>query len=282
MTTISQLKTILTVAFCSALIIGTASVAEAGTGGSNGRIQSAINTGSTTAIVAELERAERLVCAACIDTVMDLLDHSEYEVREAAAWWFARRPAQKKELTERSLAHLIGKDSTQARNAADILGAFQSPASVPALAQAASRTDLSAEARRHAVRALGLTKVKAANPALAAAMSDSDAGVRFEAVSAWLRVPRQTDAAPVAARLSDTDALVRRTAAAVVGNLRDASSRTSLEALLGDSDSTVRTRAAWALGQIGDLASVSALRAATEDSSPLVRSAARAAIRRLR
>ena len=285
MTTLSHLKSILTVAFCSAIVagaMGTIGTAEAGRGGSDARIRSAVNSGSTTAIIAEVERAERLACAACIDTVMGLLEHPEYEVREVAAWWFARRAAQKEELTERSLAYLLGADSIDARNAADILGAFRSPASVPALSAAATRSDLSAEARRHAVRALGFIRVQTANPALAAAMSDGDAGVRLEAVTAWLRIPRQTDATPVAALLSDSDVLVRRSAAAVIGNLRDATSRTALEAMLSDSDTTVRSRAAWALGRIGDLASLSALRAATDDSSPLVRSTARAAIRKLR
>jgi hypothetical protein len=31
--------------------------------------------------------------------VLDLIDHDRYELREAAAWWIARRPVLKTQLT---------------------------------------------------------------------------------------------------------------------------------------------------------------------------------------
>lgn len=283
MTTLGTMKSVLAAAVCSALVFGTVSVADAGRGGSNSRIINAINTGSSEAIIAEVERAERLVCGACINTVMALLDDERYEVREVAAWWFARRPAQKKELTERSEAYLVGNDSIQARNAADILGAFKQPSSVSALAAAAARSDLSAEARLHAVRALGDIGIQRANQSLVAAMSDGDATVRLEALVSWQRIPRQAGAAPAVALISDGDVTVRRKAAAVAGNLREASARTALEAqLANDSDPMVRRNAAWALGRIGDVASRSVLEAAVNDPSGLVRATARVALRGLR
>lgn len=266
-----------------ALVMGAAPWATAGRGGSNSRIQNAVNSGSSAAIIAEIERAERLVCGGCIDTVMALLDDDRYEVREVAAWWFARRPAQKKEIIERSLAHLAGDDSIKARNAADALGAFEDPAAISALAAAAQRTELSAEARMHAVRALGDIGHGAATPALASAMQDADAGVRLAAVRAWLDIRQQAGAEPVVPLLSDGDVRVRRKAAAVVGSLRDAGARTALEDVLaGDDDPAARRNAAWALGRIGDAASRAALEAATSDPSPLVRVSARAALRNLR
>lgn len=279
------LRHIALIALASATFaLGTAPTAEAGRGGSHARIQNAIATGSTEAIIAELERAERLICSsACIETVMALLDDPRYEVREVAAWWFARRPAQKQELTERSLGHLQGSDSIQARNAADILGTFRHPVAIPALSAAALRSELSADARQHAVRALGTIGHRDANDALRAAMQDASAGVRLEAISAWLDIRRQQDAAPVIAAIADSDVLVRRKAAAVVGNLRDAAARSALEAqLAADQDPAVRRNAAWALGRIGDAASRPALQAATTDESPLVRMTARAALRQLR
>lgn len=253
--------------------------AHAGRGGSAARIQNAVATGSVDAIIAELERSERLICDACTPTVLDLLDSERYELREAAAWWIARRPALKVQLAARSTADLAGNDARLARNAADVLGTFRHPAAIPALAAAAARAELAPEARMAAVRALGTIGHRDANPALAAAMGDADATVRLAAVSSWLQVRRQAGAAPVVGLLDDASREVRAKSAAVVGELRDASGRVALEALLaGDSDASARRNAAWALGRIGDAASRAALTAATTDASPLVRQTAKAAL----
>jgi HEAT repeat protein len=214
---------------------------------------------------------------------MKLLDDTRYEVREVAAWWFARRPAQKSDITERSLAHLAGSDSDLARNAADILGAFEDPGAIAALSMAVQRPDLSAEARAHAAQALGEIGHIAANPALEVAMRDGDAGVRLAAVSAWLDIRNQGEATPVIARIADADVRVRRKAAAVAGGLREVDARAALEAqLASDADPAVRRNAAWALGRIGDAASSAVLTAAREDPSPMVRMTARVALRNLR
>jgi HEAT repeat protein len=276
-------KTFLVLA-TAAVLLGTAGSAQAGRGGSHARIQNAIRTGSPEVIIAEVERAERLVCSsACIETMMSLLEDPRYEVREVAGWWFARHPPQKREIRERSLVALQGSDSIQARNAADALGAFRDATALPALAAAAQRQDLSAEARQAAVRALGLLRRVEANPALAAAMGDGSALVRLEAVNAWYLITGQAGAAPVVALLGDADVEVRRKAASVVGGLREATGRAALEQrLASDEDTLVRRHSAWALGQIGDPASRAALQAAERDASSLVRSTARAALRGLR
>lgn len=276
MRTMKQMFLAAAVAGALALTGGTA---EAGRGGSAARIQNAVSTGSVDAIIAELERAERLICDACTPTVLDLLDHDRYELREAAAWWIARRPVLKTQLTERSVADLAGSDSRLARNAADILGTFRHPQAIPALAAAVVRTDLSPEARMAAARALGTIGHRNANAALTAAMSDSDASVRFAAATSWLQVRKQAAAAPVIGLIGDADATVRAKAAGVVGELRDANGRAALEAALaGDADANVRRNAAWALGRIGDSASRAALTAATTDPSSLVRQTAKAAL----
>jgi len=267
----------------AALTLAFTGVASAGRGGSAAKIQNAINTTSTDAIIAELERAERLICDACTAPVLDLLDDDRYAVREAAAWWFARRPVMKAALTRRSTDDLAGTDSRLARNAADILGTFRHPDAIPALSAAVTRTDLSAEARQHIVRALGTIGHRDANPAIEAALGDDDAAVRAEALVAWVGIRGQAGAAPVVALISDTDATVRAKATAVVGELREASARAALEAqLASDEDPVVRRNAAWALGRIGDAASRSVLETAVDDSSPLVRMTARAAIYKLR
>ncbi len=276
-------KTLLTVALGLALVAGSNTPADAGRGASARSVRRAIQSDVPSAIIGELEKAEYLWSAAVINDVMQLLDHGDYSVREVAAWWFARRPAQKKELAGSSLAYLLNDDSVKVRNAADVLGTFRDPNAIEGLSAAVLRTDIDADARVAVVRALGTIGHAAASPALATAMQDASAAVRVEAVNAWLEIRKQQDAAPVAALVNDDDALVRRAAASVVGNFRDSSGRVALETrLASDSDPAVRRNAAWALGRIGDPASRSALEAARTDESGLVRGVARAAVAELR
>jgi HEAT repeat protein len=267
-----------------ALIALAAPSALAGRGGSFARIRSATDHGNPDAIVAELERAENIPCTSqCMEFVVGLLDHQSYAVRDAAAWWFARRPAQKAEVSERAVARLATGSSIEVLSAADTLARVGHPRIIPELAAALTRSGLSDEARAHTARALGKLGHRSANPALAAAMSDGSAEVRREALHAWVAILRQTDAAPVAALVRDTDVSVRRAAAEVAGRLRGAESRAALEeVVVGDGDPAVRRNAAWALGRIGDPASRGALTAATDDASSLVRMTARAALRQLR
>jgi HEAT repeat protein len=273
---------VLALAAAAALAVVPAA-ALAGRGGSAARIRAAQQGGSVDAIIAEVERTEKLVCGGCIDVVMDLLDHDRYEVRQVAAWWFAKRPELARELKARSYDDLRGSDARLVRNAADFLGSQRTKDSVPALATAAARRDISAEARMAVVRALGTIAHTSANAALTAAMADPDAAVRAAALGGWRGVLGQRGAAPVVALVADGDAGVRATAAAVIGNLREASGRAALEAaVIGDADPVVRRNAAWALGRLGSTASRAALDTASRDGSPLVASTARAALRGLR
>jgi HEAT repeat protein len=258
--------------------------AVAGRGGSFGRIRSAAQHGNPDAIVAELERAENIPCTSeCMTFVMGLLEHDSYYVRDAAAWWFARRPAQKAELAERAQAQLVSGDSGAVLSAADTLARVGRPTVVPDLAAALARTGLSDEARVHTVRALGKLGHRSASAHLAAAMSDASPAVRREAVDAWSGILRQSDADPVVALVDDDDVSVRRAAARMAGRFRAAAARTRLEQrVVSDLDPAVRRDAAWALGRIGDATSRAALETASTDSSSLVRMTARAAIRQLR
>src|SRR4051812_21413859 len=142
-----------------------AGTAQAGHNGSPSELKSAITSGSPDAIEAELEHTEYLVCAACTDMVLPLVDNLDYGVRKAAAWWVARR----------GIAHdvyvcmpgrLAQPDSTAARNAADFLGELGYPSSVTALSAALSNPIFSGEARAAMARALGSINRDTALPAL--------------------------------------------------------------------------------------------------------------------
>ena len=99
MTTSTRTSHILAAAIAGVLALG-AGTAQAGRGGSAARINDAIASGSADAIIAEVERAERLTCPACVEPLMELLESPRYELREVAAWWFARRPVIKAQLSQ--------------------------------------------------------------------------------------------------------------------------------------------------------------------------------------
>jgi len=277
-------RSLLVLALMLVAAVAAPRAAHAGRGSSYGQIMSAIRSGNADAIISELERAERLPCGACIEPVMGLLDSEDYRVREVAAWWFARRPAQKTELVDVATARLYADDPVLARNGADILGTFRMRAALPALAFAAARTDLAPEARVAAIRAIGTIAHPDGFPALVKAMTDGDATVRAEAVRSY-RVMRGTpDGAPLTALLADANVDVRREAAAAVGHFKNAGARAALETIVaGDSDELTRRNAAWSLGELGLAASRATLeQAAAQDASSLVRSVAKASMRKLR
>src|SRR5882724_8822217 len=102
-----------------------ATPAFAGKGGSNAAIVQAVQSGSTGAIIAEVERAEGLMCEECIQTVTTLTEDSRYDVREVAGWWFAKRPGLKDMMVPGFTADLANGGSIAVRNAADFLGSVR-------------------------------------------------------------------------------------------------------------------------------------------------------------
>jgi HEAT repeat protein len=260
-----------------------AAPAFAGKGGSAGKIAAAVNSGSVDAIVAEVERAEALMCPDCMSTMLALLEDNRFAVREVAAWWFAKRPGAKQQLATQFKAELVNADSISVRNAADFLGRVHQFDALPQLRTAIARTDISAEAKLAIVRAVGYMAHIDGNSVLLTAMNDSDATVRAAAVTAWREILGQLDVKPLVAKLGDADARVRAAAATVVGVYGEPSARTMLEQLVTtDADPFVRRNAAWALGRIGSIESAQALRAATNDSSGIVRGFASAALASLK
>jgi len=258
--------------------------AQAGRGGSPQAIQLAIASGSPDAIKAELERAEFLVCGACVDMVKPLVDHADPGIRQVAAWWLSRRGISR-EVRVEMLNRLSQPDSTAARNAADVLGEFHYVSSIPALAAALSNPIFSGEARAAMARALGNINRPAVIAPLTAALADGDAQVKAGALLALQKVSGVRDASAVVPLVSDADADVRAQAAITLGTLHASQGTAALlAALREDSSASVRRRAAWALGEVHADASAAgpALQtAAASDPSPLVRSLAAIAITKL-
>src|SRR5262245_27242857 len=197
-----------------AFVLCAAAPAFAGVGGSPAKIRSAIKSGSVDAIIAEVERAEGLACDECIQLVTNLTEDSRYQVREVAAWWFAKRPAMKKMLADQFDADLLTGGTVKVRNAADFLGATMSYTALPSL-RAAIKRDVGAEAKLAIVRAAHQLGSVKGNEVLVTAMADRDASVRAAGVRAWRDVFDQVDASPAVALLADADADVRAEAATV-------------------------------------------------------------------
>ena len=187
---------------------GISTVANAGRGGSPQAIASAISSGSADAIASELERAEYLVCAACVDYVTPLLDSGDAKVRKVAAWWLSRRGVSRA-IYRDMLTRLSQPDSLKAAYAADALGEFGSPAAIPALGAALSNPTFDASARVSMARALGAIKRPAAAPHLVAVLGDSQGAVRAAALSALRGVEGFRDASVAVPLLGDADASVR-------------------------------------------------------------------------
>lgn len=272
----------LKLATVAVLALAASSPALAGKGGSAAKIDAAVRSGSVDAIVAEVERAEGLMCEPCVDTLTRLTEDSRYRVREVAAWWFARRTGLQRALADQFLAELATGDSIAVRNAADFLGGSATFRALPQL-RVAIRRDLSSEARLAIVRAVDALGNLGGNDVLTVAMADRDPQVRAAAAAAWRDLRGQKDAAPVVALLDDPDAHVRAIAATVIGGLVHAAAAPRLEALVvSDPSPFVRKNAAWALGKLGAPSSAAALRRAATDPSGLVRMTARAALAQLR
>jgi HEAT repeat protein len=258
--------------------------AQAGRGGSPQLIQQAIAANSVDAIQAELERAEYLVCAGCVDLVMPLVDHADYRVRKVAAWWLSRR-ATSRQVYVSMLNRLSQPDSTAARNAADVLGEMGYPSAIPALGAAMSNPIFSGDARAAMARALAaIGRPEAATP-LMTGLGDASPQVRAASVAA-LREVTGVHSAPFAVPLvSDADEQVRVQSIITIGVKREQTAAVALvQALASDPSVAVRKNAAWALGQIGASASVAGPNlqlAATSDPNPFVRSLAQAAISHL-
>jgi HEAT repeats/HEAT repeat len=282
-----------------ALVATSAAPALAGKGSSPEAIRRAIESNSVDAISAELERAERLLCGACVTMVTPLVDHQDKRVRQVAAWWLARRGL-RSDLFVQMAYRLAQPDSRLARNAADVLGGMRHLKAVEPLGAALHNPVFDVEARSAMALALGRIGEPAGAPALVAALSVKDAPLRSAALQALRELRGPLDPRPATALLGDPAEHVRGEAAYTVavaiartataaGRTPDAGSRDQATAalirrLVVDPSASVRRKAAWALGEIGASAALAgpALHgSAARDADLSVRTLARAAIGRL-
>jgi HEAT repeats len=280
-----QNKVVLTVVASALGLATVSSTALAGHGGSPQAIQSAITANSVDSIQAELERAEHLVCSGCTDMVVPLIDHSSYRVRQAAAWWLARRGVSHSTVYVAMLNRLAQPDSVLARNAADVLGEFRAASAIPALSAALSNPIFTGEARAAMAHALGqIGRADAAAP-LTLALADSDPLVKAASLQALRDVDGFQNGMVAVPLVSDADAIVRGEAATTIGMMHTQGAAAALvKALAADPEVLVRKKAAWSLGEIGANVSVAGptlQTAATNDPNPLVRSLAQVAISKL-
>jgi HEAT repeat protein len=271
-----------------------AAPALAGRGSSPEAIRRAIQSNSVDAISAELERAERLLCGACVTMVTPLVDHQDKRVRQVAAWWLSRRGL-RSELFVQMAYRLAQPDSRLARNAADVLGSMRHLKAVEPLGAALHNPVFDVEARSAMALALGRIGEPAASPALVAALSAKEAPLRAAALEALRELRGPLDPVPAAALLADPNETVRMEAAytvAVIARLgrtldarsRDQVTKALIDRLGLDPSASIRRKAAWALGEIGASSSLAgaALRgSAAGDRDLSVRTLAKAAIGRL-
>jgi hypothetical protein len=267
------------------LAVGAASgTALAGHGGSYAAIKQAVDANSIDSIQAELERAEHLVCAGCTDLVVPLVDHTSYRVRQAAAWWLARRGISHSQVYVSMLTRLSQPDSTLARNAADVLGEFRAASAIPALSAALTNPIFTGEARAAMAHALGqIGRSDVATP-LTQALGDSDPFVKAASLQALREVDGFHDGMVAVPLLTDPDAVVRGEASTTIGVMHTQSAAAALVAALSDPEVLVRKKAAWALGNVGapvGVAGPALQTAATSDPNPFVRSLAQVAISKL-
>jgi HEAT repeat protein len=276
-----------------ASFVMTSAPAFAGHGSSALAIQSAVQSNSVDAIVAELEKSEELPSRGAIDVVMPLIDHASPRVRDAVGWWLTRRGVRSLVITNMTARLTTGSDPVAARNAADVLAGMRDYTTLPALG-AYLKAPLDEDSGISAAKAIGAIGHPTGLALLNAGLGSSLAGVKAQA-AASLRDLRAPKGAKVAAQtavllplLSDADANVRRQTIMTIGFVgQSGGDVTGAVAALsplatGDASAVVRKAAAWALGELKDGAARGALQAAANDADPLVRSIASAALANLR
>jgi len=268
----------------AALLLPT--TALAGKGATYTTLKRAIATGNRDSIVAEVERAEKLPCAPCIDLVTPLVDHDHPDVRDVAAWWLAKRAIRTK-VRDDMFARLAAGDSTLARNAAELLGRFMHPDALMPLEIAIHDDALDDDARAAAAVAVGTIGDYRGKAILEAALGSESAAVRAAAAKGLRNIRGNVDGLALVEVLGDDDDAVIREAVLTIGAVREVGAVADLGDIVTDATLpvAVRKHAAWALGRIGagnDDARAVLTAVADEDESMLVRGAARAALQSLR
>ncbi len=253
------------------------SVAVAGVGASYGSLRNAIATNNPDTIMAQLERAEKLPCRACIELVMPLIDDRRIEVRDVAAWWLAKR-AIRTELRDAMIGRLISGGTISARNAAEVLGRFMHPDALEALEFALLDEELGDAARVAAATAIATIGHGSGKEILEAGLNARSVAVRVAAATSLRGIRGNSDGLALIPLLGDDDPRVVSAASLSLGALEE---WRAVPELIGVADSDgfsarARMNACWALGQIGDTSAMEVLKNISQDDpDTLVRSAAR-------
>jgi HEAT repeat protein len=260
------------------------SIADAGRGATWASLNNAISSGNQSAILSEIERAEKLPCASCIDLITPLIDDERWAVRDVAAWWLSKR-AVRVQVREDMHERLLSGDSVRARNAAQVLGRFMHPGALAALEVAVHDGQLDDDARVAAVDAIGMIGHIAGKDILEAALMSESEEVRAAAADTLRSIRGNVEGINIVPLLDDESPEVIRAAALSLGAIEETAAVADLIEVAQDGDlpDQVRKDATWALGQIGDGSAAGALKAISEDdSSMIVRGSARTAWHKLR
>jgi HEAT repeat protein len=277
------MRRILTTITLGALLLAPVA-ADAGTGATWASINNAINSGNQSAIISEIERAEKLPCTSCVDLVMPLIDDEREAVRDVAAWWLGKR-AVRVQIHDQMVERLLSGDTVSARNAAQVLGRFAHPVALSGLEVAVHDGSLGDAARVEAVKAIGTIGHIAGKEILEAALTSESDAVRAAAANNLREIRGNVDAINLVPLLDDDSSDVVSAAALSLGVIEEQAAVDDLIEVAMDEDlpEQVRKNATWALGNIGDGSASESLKIILqEDSSMLVRSSARIAWHKLR
>jgi HEAT repeat protein len=262
-----------------ACLLALPSLAQAGTGGSYATMKNAINSGNSSAIIAAIERTEKLPCGSCIDLVTPLIDDERKEVRDVAAWWLAKR-AIREQVRDQMFERLLSGDTIAARNASEVLGRFAHPDALEALEIAIHDNSLGDEARVAAAEAIASIGHRDGKSVLEAALTSESAAVRAAAADALRGIRGNVEGLALVDALNDESPMVLQAAARSLGTMEEVAAVEPLLDVAADESlpDQVRIDAAWALGQIGDSSVADDLEVIAESASnSLVRSSARVA-----
>ncbi len=248
------MRTTLFGATVALLLFGPA--AYAGRGGGADDIRDALASGSAESFKAAVERAELLVCGACVSVARPAIDHPDAKARRAFGWFVAKR-GERPAIIAEMVARLAGTDPDSAWHAADVLGGIHDASALPALSNYLANP-LSEASGRAVAKAIGDLYTSAGAVPLKAALRSPLAGVRVAALEAMQELmptpgtSRVADASEITPSLGDGDAGVRLAAVYLLGVLRDPNAVNGLaDVVTHDPSSSVRRGAAWALGHIG-------------------------------
>ncbi|RUR84372.1 hypothetical protein DSM107007_28880 [Nostoc sp. PCC 7120 = FACHB-418] len=215
---------------------------------------------------------------AAVDRLLELLKHSESNVRSSAAdalgnigteagipglleflkdpefnVWFSATNALGNIGTEAAIPGLLEllkhSESNVRSSAAEALGKIGAESAIPGLLELLKHSE--SNVRSSAAEALGKIGAESAIPDLLKLFKDSESIVRSSAINALSKIGAEIAIPDLLKLLKDSESVVRSSAAEALGQIGAEIAIPDLLKLLKDSEFYVRFKAAVALGQIG-------------------------------